>query len=192
MTAAAELGFGFERLYRRIERERMAGIPLLNSALCVRAVGFRGWQNSVLGVLVTPWFMNLMLLPGEHEDWRELHPGSKVLHRFPSGEYEFIVGEEADVGRFQSCSLFSPMFEFKDQRSAELTAAAVMAGIMVCGKRHERSASDAGYQGRDDVEHAGGGLAFPPGAEDRLPRRMERPVSRRELLRAMLPSDADQ
>ena len=41
----------------------MAGVPMLNPALRVQAVGFRHWQSHWLGVLVTPWFMNLMLLP---------------------------------------------------------------------------------------------------------------------------------
>ena len=47
----------------RIQRERMADIPLLNPALEVQAVGFSVWEAYCLGVLITPWFMNLMLLP---------------------------------------------------------------------------------------------------------------------------------
>ena len=36
---------------------------MLNPALSVEAVGFRPWDEHWLGVLVTPWFMNLWLMP---------------------------------------------------------------------------------------------------------------------------------
>lgn len=58
-AVAARLEFVFQR----IERTAMGGIPILNPALCVSAVGVRQWQGEWLAVLVTPWFMNLVLLP---------------------------------------------------------------------------------------------------------------------------------
>ena len=194
MIAAVYLGGGLERIYRQIERERMTGLPLLNSALSVKAVGFRDWQGSVLGVLVTPWFMNLVMLPGEGDEWGDLRPGSKVLHAFPSGEYEFIVGEEEGVGIFQSCSLFSPMFEFGDQRSAEMTAEAVMAGIIDAVNRNGLSTRTVEKERdwRGEAQPAAAESATQPSEAESLSRRLEQPVSRRELPRAVLPSDVGQ
>ena len=36
---------------------------MVNPALAVEAVGFRPWGEHWLGILITPWFMNLVLMP---------------------------------------------------------------------------------------------------------------------------------
>jgi len=174
---------GLEIHFRRIERERMQGLPLLNPALQVKAVGFREWQGRCLGVLITPWFMNLMLLPDEGDDWEDLQIGDKQLHQFPAGPYEFILGEEAGIDRFQMCSLFSPMFEFADQATAVATAEEVMRGLMdeenrdtisTCEAEIERrwyAASAEEVESEEEVDGRG------------LSERLEQPISRRDLLR---------
>ncbi|MCU7886786.1 MAG: [NiFe]-hydrogenase assembly chaperone HybE, partial [Candidatus Thiodiazotropha sp. (ex Lucinoma annulata)] len=109
---------GLEQQFRTIEQQRMEGLPLLNKALRVEAVSFCEWNGLCLGVLITPWFMNLMLIPDEGDTWSDMQIGDKQLHQLPSGLYEFILGEEEGIGRYQMCSLFSPMFEFSDQATA--------------------------------------------------------------------------
>lgn len=125
--------------YRKIERTRMAGLPMLNPALEVACFGFerQGEPARPLGVLVTPWCMNLMLLPGEDDDWARRAVGEKQMITLPSGHYEFIHAEDAELGRFASCSLFSPMAEFEDQAAAEATAEAVLAALFADEHRSE-------------------------------------------------------
>ena len=48
----------------------MAGLPLLNEALSVEVVGFLEWRGMHLGVLVTPWCVNLMALPHRDGTWQ--------------------------------------------------------------------------------------------------------------------------
>ena len=122
--APAELTKRLEAVFSEIQASRMADVPMLNSALRVEAVSFLSWNENWLGILVTPWFMNLMLLPCGGQAWHGLATGQTVLHAFPAGEYAFIVGQEAALGQHQSCSLFSPMFDFPDQESARATALA--------------------------------------------------------------------
>ncbi|HMT93973.1 [NiFe]-hydrogenase assembly chaperone HybE [uncultured Thiothrix sp.] len=107
-----------ELTFQVIERERMQCVPILNASLQVKAIGFKRWQEYRLGILLTPWFMNVVLLP-ELQDWQV---GSKQLIALPSGEYEFIVGHEIELGFYLSCSLFSPVLEFENQAAAEATA----------------------------------------------------------------------
>jgi [NiFe] hydrogenase assembly HybE family chaperone len=118
-----------EAVFSEIGTTRMAGVPLLNSALRVEAVCFVNWRENWLGILITPWFMNLILLPRAGQAWPGLVTGQHVVHAFPSGEYDFIVGQEAALGPYQSCSLFSPMFEFPDQTHARATAQAALAHL---------------------------------------------------------------
>ena len=101
---------------------RMHGQPFVNQAIEVEAVGFAPWQGHWLGVMVTPWFMNLVLLPRERSQWQPLAPGAKRKLRFPAGVFEFIGASEETVGEHQTCSLFSPMHEFADHAAARLVA----------------------------------------------------------------------
>jgi [NiFe] hydrogenase assembly HybE family chaperone len=130
-----------EETFKLIQRERMEGLPFLNSALRVEAIGFTPWGRGAVGVLLTPWFMNLMLLPGE-EEWSGLQVGAKVSHRFDSGCYEFTVGDEPGIGRYQMCSLFSPMGQFADHAAAVATATEVMRGLMDSDNRETLTMHD--------------------------------------------------
>jgi [NiFe] hydrogenase assembly HybE family chaperone len=122
-----------ETTFLGIQQQRMQGVPVINERLSVKAIGFHEWNKHQLGVLITPWFMNLMLFPqtrNETGDRTHNKVGSTYTHIFPSGAYDFVVGYEEDIGYYQSCSLFSPMFEFEDQQATELTAKEVLAALM--------------------------------------------------------------
>lgn len=118
--------------FDRIAATRMAGLPMNNPALRVAAVGFRPWQDGCrVGVLVTPWAVNLVLLGDPAAPDLRLAADRRRSWEFPSGKYEFMGGEEPECGAFQFCSLFSPAFEFPDQAAATATAAAIMTALMV-------------------------------------------------------------
>lgn len=175
-----------DTVFTRIQHERMQGVPVLNTALRVQCVGFRAWQTHCLGVLITPWFMSLMLLPCESDEWEALKIGDKVTQVFPSGAYEFIVAEEEDLGRYLSCSLFSPVFEFEDQEAAVATAEAVMSGLM---EEENRELLSMREKEIESIWHGGGEPEgeFPTDEEllntPTLEEKLEAPISRRDLLR---------
>lgn len=141
---AAELSAGLEAVFRTFQAERMDGVPILNHALAVEGVGFMPWNGGYIGVLITPWFMNLMLLPGTDGAFAELDPGSTVVHRFPSGDYPFIVGHEDALGFYQSCSLFSPMSPFSAQEGARATAEEVMQALFQPAEKPVQSVTAVG------------------------------------------------
>lgn len=112
--------------------QRMADLPMFNAALEVACVEFQSYAEREIGVLVTPWCMNLTLLPAESDswaDWGEERIGSKQMIALPSGQYEGIFGWSESTGGFMSCSLFSPMFEFTEQAVAIETAQEVMKAL---------------------------------------------------------------
>ncbi len=115
--------------FEHIHRHQMAGVPMLNPALQVQAIGFRPWSEHWLGVLVTPWFMNLMLLPRVQERWQPIPERDSRHYVFPAGVFEFIGGRDVELGDYQACSLFSPMFEFADHAAAHDTAVAALAAL---------------------------------------------------------------
>ena len=107
--------------FRQIGEERMRGLPIYHEALQVEAVGFRPCAMGLIGVLITPWFMNVILLPTAAAHDPRLRLGDKVSHALPAGEQEFTVGEDEVIGVYHFHSLASPMLHFKTQDGARAT-----------------------------------------------------------------------
>jgi [NiFe] hydrogenase assembly HybE family chaperone len=124
----AHPGRVLEKIYRNIHREHMLGLPILNPDLEVEAVGFVPFRGLWLGVLVTPWFMNLMLLSGT-VNCPVLAEGESQSWQFPGGALKFYAGFEAETGYCQVCSMVSPMREFANQEQARAAAQAILNGL---------------------------------------------------------------
>lgn len=119
-----------EAAFFRIQREQMADVPILNAALSVEAVDFQRWQGHWLGVVVTPWCMSLLLLPGRDEGWVATGDNKRRFVRFPAGDFAFLGSHEPELGEYQSCPLFSPMDRFATQHEASLTARASLVALL--------------------------------------------------------------
>lgn len=128
-----------EAVFQEINASRMKGVPFVNGALSVKAVGFRILEGRVVGVLVTPWFMNIIALPKPGENWTGLPTGTRALMDFPSGTYEFLSAERPETGPYRACSLFSPMFDFSSMLQAVETAEAIIPALLDPANREEGS-----------------------------------------------------
>ncbi|HUO79002.1 MAG TPA: [NiFe]-hydrogenase assembly chaperone HybE [Steroidobacteraceae bacterium] len=118
-----------EQVFERIHRERMADLPLLNDRLRVEALGFRDHQGVRVGALVTPWSINLVILPPAAAPQALGPPGQSRSWTFPSGEYLFDAAEEPALGGYAQCSLFSPAFEFERHEHAVAAARAALEAL---------------------------------------------------------------
>ena len=78
-----------------------------------------------VGVLITPWFMNLVWLPLQRQD-APRHPGRKQSRQIGGADFEFISAWDDTLGAYEACSLFSPMFAFADHAAAQATAQEVL------------------------------------------------------------------
>lgn len=125
-TWALDPSAGLVEVFTDIARTRMADVPICNANLQVEAVGFQLIpEGHWAGVMITPWAINLLCLPGREAGWPPLPACSKHDWSFPSGNYEFTVAEEERLGVYHLCSLFSPALEFESQEQARLTAIAI-------------------------------------------------------------------
>ncbi len=147
---------------------RMRDLPVYNPALQVVAAGFRPWQGLWLGIMITPWAINLVLLPGGSPDWQPLGVDEHRVWVFPSGEYAFMGMHLEGFGPLQFCSLFSPALEFGNQDAAVAAARAALESLMT-----------------QHVVPAAAAEPEPLSAEDSVPL-AERSVSRRNFLRGRL------
>jgi [NiFe] hydrogenase assembly HybE family chaperone len=137
-----------ESAFKRIEQEQMQGIPLLNPALRVQAIGFQSYEDRAIGIVITPWMMNLILLPAQSDDWSDLKPGDKQHHRLPANEFRFMVNEIEGIGVCQTHSLYSPMNEFFNQDHAQAAAESFMQTLMVAVEEPDTDPHDEELLGR--------------------------------------------
>lgn len=88
----------------------MRDLPFYNSNLEVEAFGFSDFNDgSLIGVLITPWFMNLVVMPLRFEQVQTDRYGQSRAISLPSGERKFRYGGDEVVGAFWADSLYSPM-----------------------------------------------------------------------------------
>lgn len=111
-----------ESLFGRIHHQRMAGLPIVNGRLQVKTLPFRRYNGEWTGILITPWCMNLLVLPETSSAWPDAAAGDKISRSYPYGEFLFTVARDIDFGYYASCSLYSPMFQFQQQPDAETAA----------------------------------------------------------------------
>lgn len=108
----------------------MEGLAVFNPRLTVEAVGFREWDRGRwLGVMITPWFMNLVLLPGPGDDWAAREPGARQSWTLPDGDYDFTLAGTGEVPVHQSCALFTTVTGFPDMESARAVAHQVLVAL---------------------------------------------------------------
>ena len=129
-ASTAQRVAALEAVFREVAATRMAGVPVMHAGLRVQALGFETSANAaecLLGMLVTPWFMNLVRLPlqalalGE-PGW--LGVGQRAQRHLGAGApLDFLGSFEPGLGVFEASSLFSPMFDFADHAAAVQTAA---------------------------------------------------------------------
>ena len=99
-----------EAAFSRIEREAMDGVPMLNRALRVESVGFSPWNGGWLGIVVSPWFVNAVYVPGDADG--EGREGEPVFRDLPAGTFAFLGACEPEVGRYETCALSTRMDAF--------------------------------------------------------------------------------
>jgi [NiFe] hydrogenase assembly HybE family chaperone len=115
--------------YETIYEERMRDLPIVNPRLAVEAVGFERWEDQDLGILITPWFMNLVLLPNS-DRLVDFPQGERVECRFPSGPCELTVYHDEDLGSYLAAVLFRTVVDFPDQDVARAVAEEALAQLL--------------------------------------------------------------
>ena len=156
--------------YRTIA-QRMDGLNFVNAAIEVEAVGFAPWESHWLGVMVTPWCINLMLLPRDASAWNSLPQGEKLCYRFPAGDYDFISSRDETVGEYQMCSLVSPVLEIPDHATACEVATLARAALL---DPANAPVPDEPTQSQDEPG---------PGLVAQLETQAHAPMSKRDFLR---------
>jgi len=111
-----------ETHYRHVWQTRMHDMPFINAALGVEAIGFCLHEGDWLGVVVTPWFLNLLLVSGGGQLWGDIPSGERRYLNLPCGTLQFIADDDPDIGPYQYCPLIAPVSNLADMAQARLVA----------------------------------------------------------------------
>ena len=117
---------GLVAFHRRVQEERMAGVALLNPVLMVAAIGFHDHPLGRLGILLTPWCMNLVLRP--LDDCAA--PGTERERTLSAGHVTFLGYSVEPLGGYEAASLLTTMEELEDQPTACAVAEAALAALL--------------------------------------------------------------
>ena len=119
----------------------------MNSKHAVEAVDFCDYDDGRLGVLITPWFMNLVFL--REDDSAADHPqGSTVNINFPSGPIEFTTCQDETLGSFMTAVLFRTVLDIPEQGMARAIASQVMVDLFVSAHSERSMSRRALFTGR--------------------------------------------
>ena len=127
----AEPGALLEAHYRHLWMTHMHDMPFVNPALGVEAVGFRRHEGDWLGVMVTPWFLNLFLIYGGGALWGDIPAGERRYLNLPCGTLQFLADDDPDLGPYQYCPLIAPVSVLPDMATARQAALEALATVLV-------------------------------------------------------------
>ena len=100
----------------------MRDMPFVNPVLGVEAVGFRRHEGDWLGVMITPWFLNLFLIHGGGKLWGDIPAGERRYLNLPCGTLQFLADDDPDLGPYQYCPLIAPVSDLPDMATARQAA----------------------------------------------------------------------
>lgn len=113
------------RHFEIIARRHMRGLPIVNPKLSVEAAGARQLGEHRVCVLISPWFMNLVLLPGS-DAWAGVDQGHVCDVTLPGDTIAFTVCHDDVIGTFLTAVMFRTVSDFPDQETARRVAMEIL------------------------------------------------------------------
>lgn len=120
-----------EEAHRHVAASDMAGLILCNTRLSVEAVGFRPFGTGWIGCLITPWTLNVVLLPADGGLWAGLNDGDKELLETPAGPFAVTAARLGALGVAMTIPAVSDMHVFPDQDDARAACFAALDALLL-------------------------------------------------------------
>jgi [NiFe] hydrogenase assembly HybE family chaperone len=132
-------------LFQRIDAG-MRDMPIYNEKIAIEAIGFRRFgEGKLLGVVLTPWFMNMITLPIEPVPMDMAGIGRTISVELPAGKRAFVVGGDETIGLYKAHSLHSPVLNFTLPGQAQAEARRMLALLMTPPELTAETAAKNGF-----------------------------------------------
>ncbi|MER2539014.1 MAG: [NiFe]-hydrogenase assembly chaperone HybE [Azonexus sp.] len=107
-----------EAHFQQLWEESVADTRQTNPALQVKVIGFVRCEGDWVGVMVTPWFIHLLLLPGGGTLWGDIPDGQRRYLDLPGSTYYFTATEAPGIGPYQYTALLDNINQVADMATA--------------------------------------------------------------------------
>ncbi|MEY0831489.1 hydrogenase-2 assembly chaperone [Providencia alcalifaciens] len=98
-----------EAAFQRVVEQSMHDLSFLHPTMPVYASDFVLFEHQWVGVVITPWILSAVILPGPEQYWQRRSVGDKLGLILPYGEMTYTVGELEGLTQYLACSLMSPL-----------------------------------------------------------------------------------
>ncbi|AFJ46924.1 hydrogenase 2-specific chaperone [Shimwellia blattae DSM 4481 = NBRC 105725] len=95
--------------YQEHAAPRMADLPFYRADMPIQCCDFQRFEGQWVGTLLTPWMLELVVMPGPGQVWDERPTGEALGLAFPAGDIRFRVSSPQPDLPLLSCSLLSPL-----------------------------------------------------------------------------------
>lgn len=89
--------------------ESMAELPFYRADIPCFCPKFVLFEGQWIGVVLTPWLLSVVVLPGPEQYWDTRKIGDKIALQFPNKTLLFTVSSLPNIPQYLSCSLMSPL-----------------------------------------------------------------------------------
>ncbi len=144
-----------EAHFRHVWQTRMHDLPFVNAKLAVEATGFQRCEGDWLGVVITPWFLNLVLISGGGQLWGDIPAGERRYLNLPCGTMQFIADDDPDIGPYQYCPLIAPVDSLPDMTTARFVAADAIKTVFSAPQVAAEAAPEPTVEQKKDVSRRG-------------------------------------
>lgn len=119
-----------EAHFHQLWQARGQDFPAINPKLAIKAIGFARVQGDWMGVMVTPWFVHLILLAGGGALWGDIPAGQRRYLDLPGATLPFTAAEALGIGAYQYSPLLAQVSEAEDMAAAQRVADDVLQAIL--------------------------------------------------------------
>ncbi|MEQ4922692.1 hydrogenase-2 assembly chaperone [Proteus hauseri] len=110
-----------EAFFCEVAEKEMKNLPFFREGVPVKAGSFSLFEKQWIGTVLTPWMLELVVLPGPSQEWPRRKVGERIALELPCGQVKFVVGELAGGIQYLACSLMSPLDRhLKGEQAVEL------------------------------------------------------------------------
>ncbi|MDY4280662.1 MAG: hydrogenase-2 assembly chaperone [[Pasteurella] mairii] len=88
---------------------KMHDLPFYRQEIPCFCPTFVLFEQQWIGVVLTPWTLSVVVLPGPEQQWEKREVGEKLLLQLPYKNLVFTVGQLERIPQYLSCSLLSPL-----------------------------------------------------------------------------------
>lgn len=98
-----------ETAFSNVLQNAMLDLSFIHPDMPICACGLQLFEGQWVGVMLTPWMMSAVILPGPDQVWPARGVGERLGLKLPFADLTFTVGRVDGLPQYLASSLMSPL-----------------------------------------------------------------------------------